>query len=131
MWFGKKHIVGVEKVLYMQTVFVVEAWRKKKCCVGKVWKVLNKEESVLIGRRGECVIEVLESRQEQRQSDWSRRERGVFEGSKESRARLVEEWAKRQSSAKLQLAAVSVPCVFKILRTQMRETRVCTRRERW
>lgn len=55
----------------------------------------------------------------------------MFQGSKESRGRLVEEWTKRQSSAEPRLAAVGAPCVFKILRKQGRETRVCTRRECW
>lgn len=41
----------------------------------------------------------LESSQEETQSDWLRRERGVSQGSKESRGRLVEEWTKRQSHA--------------------------------
>lgn len=58
------------------------------------------------------MIEVLESSQEERRSDWPRSERGVFQSNKESRGRLVEEWTKRQSSAEHRLAALSVPCVF-------------------
>lgn len=86
-------------------------FRTKCDCVVGLDKVLNQKK--VCGRGGtaencESLARVSESSQEGRRSDWLRRERGVFQGSKESRGRLAEEWTEAEQCKQSGLAAVRV-----------------------